>query len=243
MRRAIFLIALFAVIGAGCGGGDDDEQTTDSQEAQTSIEPEKQERAESMILELSDLPPGWRAGPVEEDEEDECEAADPDLSSVTETGEAESPNFQLGQEVISSTATIYSDAEEAQRATDARLEALADPERADCLRDFFVDAAEEEEENVEIGEPQSGELSFAAPTGIQDPRAFQIVIPVEEAGSSSEAVFEFFFLHQDDAAAGLITYGIDDPLDPSLRDELLQVVADRMLPTPLNAQPGTAEGP
>jgi hypothetical protein len=61
LRALLAAIVVLAVaLGAGCGGGGDGE-SSDETAAVRSVKPEAQERAESMLLQVSDLPPGWRA--------------------------------------------------------------------------------------------------------------------------------------------------------------------------------------
>jgi hypothetical protein len=75
---------------------------------QYAIDSEAQARAESMRLQLTDFPDGWRAGePSEEDEEaDEAfrDCVGVDFSDFTVIGEASSDDFAMGE-----TATAFSE--------------------------------------------------------------------------------------------------------------------------------------
>ena len=216
----------------GCGGGSDD-ATTASGEPRTSIEPQQQARADAMLLELADLPPGWRASdPDASDDADFDECTTADLSKFTKLGDAESQDFEMGENSqISSSASVYATDEEAKEVLDLGAGVLTDQSQAECFADSFREALKKDPdtEKLEVGDAELGELSFAPPTGIEESRAFQILLPLEAEGTSADVVVEAIVLRQRDALVALTTVGIDDPLDSSLRDDLAQALAGKMV--------------
>ncbi len=69
------------------------------------IEPEAQQRAESIVLTLSDFPDGWQAeaDTAEDDADQEAfnECVGADYSGLTIIGEAHSDDFLMGEAVVS----------------------------------------------------------------------------------------------------------------------------------------------
>ena len=74
------------------------------------------ERAEAMVLQLSDFPTGWRgSAPEEADREGFRTCVGTDLSGFTKIGEAESQDFATGDSTsASSEAIVYTDEEQAE---------------------------------------------------------------------------------------------------------------------------------
>jgi hypothetical protein len=218
----------------GCGGGDgSDETSTASREPQRSIDPQQQQRAEALVLELTDLPPGWRASdPDERDDADLDECSAVDLSRFTKVGDADSQDFSMGDNSeISSKVSIYATNEEAKEVLDLGAGVLTDQSQAECFGDSFEEELQNDPDTdqFEVGDAEVGELSFTPPTGVEESRAFQVVLPVEAEGASVDVVLEAVVLRQGNALVTLLTVGADDPLNPSVRDALAQVLAGKMV--------------
>jgi hypothetical protein len=115
--KTVAIVLLAIVASAGCGGGSDND---DGSAAQTAIEADAQERAESIVLQLSDFPDGWRAStPDEEDAEGQekfraCIGVD--YSNFTRTGDAESRDFAMSNAEALSEVVVFADEEEARAA-------------------------------------------------------------------------------------------------------------------------------
>jgi hypothetical protein len=232
--RLLLAIALLCVAVSACGGGGD--SNDESSRLQVAIDQEAQALAESMLLQLTDFPDGWRAGePSEEDEEgDEAfrDCVGVDFSDFTVVGEARSDDFAMGE-----TATASSDAkvfETEGMAADAiaRFADAFDSAEADaCMSDFL---GEFEDESVEVTGAEVGELSFIPPSGVDDAEAWQVVINVEgKAGSQAEGVSAtgYVDLVQLRSGAGIsevTTVDVFSPFDAELRDQLVAAVAGRM---------------
>jgi len=228
--RACVAALSLLVLSAGCGGG----SGSDGGSAERSIDSAAQERAEAIVLQLDDLPDGWRADErVEDDESDRefrrCLGAD--YSDLTIMGEASSPHFAMGEVTqVSSEVVIFASEEEAAEALAALEEGFRAEEVDDCFRDLLADAAGED---FEIADVQVGELSFTRPD-VADASAWQIAIDVEGApgsegaGLSATVYIDMVVLQEGDANATVATLDVLTPLDSALRDELVETVAGRL---------------
>jgi hypothetical protein len=237
-RTSWTVIATIAVLiaGTGCGGSDGSEGGDggdDERSAVRDIQPEAQEQAEAIVLELSDFPNGWRASPSEEvddriSEFRECMGVD--FSGVTITGEAKSQDFAMGESAqASSEARVLETDQDAADAVTEFARGMASDVAEDCVTDLIVRAFQEQDadEDIEIGEVDVGELSFTPPD-IEEGRAWQIAVPIEVQGLSPTVYLDFVMLREGDAVAQLETEDVSDPFDPALRDDLLEALAARM---------------
>jgi hypothetical protein len=234
MRQALAL-TLGCLALSACGGDGNDNNGGGGQ-LKRAIEPAAQERAESMLLTLSDFPDGWRADePAEEDEEADAafrECVGVDFSAFTVVGDAQSDGFAMGE-----TATASSEAEVFEReqmAAEAvqRFAETLDGEEADaCMTDWL---GRFEDEEVEITGAEVGQLSFTPPPGIDDANAWQVDVTIEgKAGSQAEGVsvsayVDVVQIRNGDATAEVTTTDVATPFDPQLRDQLVAAVAGRM---------------
>jgi hypothetical protein len=238
---ALAPIVLLVAAGA-CGGDDDEGQATASGVA---IEPEAQQRAESINLTLADFPDGWRIAAPESDDDtgrevfNECISVD--SSGLTRTGDAESKDFftQGGQaEQASSAVVIFDDEQQAEDAMSKSSEGFGGSAAEDCFQDVNERAARAEGDNegffevVKFGEVDIGELSFTPPD-VDEAQAWQIVIPLESTSGAGEGLEPNFYLdlvllREGDTTARLLTQKVVTEFDRDLRDELIQTLAHRM---------------
>jgi hypothetical protein len=135
MWRVVILTVVpastLAFLATGCGDsdgdGDGDGGSGDEGAPVRDIQPQAQQRAESIVLELSDFPNGWRASPAEDtqdraDEFRECLGAD--YSGSTINGEAESQNFAMGENAqAQSDSTVFESEQDAVDAPKSSREA------------------------------------------------------------------------------------------------------------------------
>ena len=86
---AVALVTLITACGGGGGSG------SDSTSSKRAIQTETQQRAEAMLLLLSNLPDGWRASPSKDTGSGEKlrKCIGTDYSALTITGEASSKDF------------------------------------------------------------------------------------------------------------------------------------------------------
>jgi hypothetical protein len=234
MRRA-FGLTLGCLALSACGGGGNDNNGGGSQ-VKRAIEPAAQERAESMLLTLSDFPDGWRANdPAEEDEDgDEAfrECVGVDFSALTVIGDAQSDDFTMGEIAVASSHVQVFESEQMAAEGVADYDEALDGEQADtCMTELL---GEFEDQEVEITRAKVGELSFTPPPGVDDANAWQVEVTVEgKAGGQAEglsltAYVDLVQLRNGAVAAEVTTTDIATPLDPELRDQLVAAVAGRM---------------
>ncbi len=232
MQRAkiVILASALALLGSGCGGGDGDSGSSEEGAAVRDIQAEAQQTAESMVLELSDFPNGWRASPAEDAQGSESELRQcigVDNSGFTITGEAASDTFAMGENAeAESASTVFESEQDAADAAAELSSGLGSTAAEGCYSDLITSAVEGED--YEVGEIDVGELSFAPPDNVEDASAWQIAIPVETQGVSATIYLELVVLREGSAVAQVHTQDAPDPLDPALRDELIAAVAARM---------------
>jgi hypothetical protein len=241
MRRILVLIRHAFALGLGClalsaCGGDGNDNDGGGSQLKRAIEPAGQERAESMLLTLSDFPDGWRANErAEEDEEAdnafrECVGAD--FSAFTVIGDAQSDGFATGETATASSEAQVFESEQMAAEAVADFAGALDGEEADaCMTNWL---GKFEDEDVEITRAEVGELSFTPPPGVDDATAWQVDVTIEgKAGSQAEglsvsAYVDIVQLRNGDATAEVTTSDIATPFDPELRDELVAAVAGHM---------------
>jgi hypothetical protein len=236
LARALILVLALAGF-AACGGGDDDESAGGGNAPARQIQPEAQERAEALNLSLSDFPDGWRASEGADDDEegrDEFRACvGSDLSATTITGLADSDDFAMGETAeVTSAATIF---ESEQMASDALAETATgyeSPEADECFTELIGNSSDED---FQVGEIEIGPMSFTPPTGVDEARAWQVVISVEGTagtefgeGMSATGYIDVVALREGDAVVFVQAFDFLTPFDPELRNQLIQAVADRM---------------
>jgi hypothetical protein len=233
--RQAFALTLGCLALSACGG-DGNDNDGGGRQLKRAIEPAAQERAESMLLTLSDFPDGWRADePAEEDEEAdnafrECVGAD--FSAFTVVGDAQSDGFAMGETATASSEAEVFESEQMAAEAVAEFAEAVDGEEADaCMTDWL---GKFEDPNIEITGAEVGELSFTPPPGVDDANAWQVEVTIEgKAGSQAEglsatAYVDIVQLRNGDATAEVTTTDIATPLDPEVRDQLVAAVAGRM---------------
>ena len=238
---ALALIVLLVAAGA-CGGDDEEGEATASGIA---IEPEAQQRAESINLTLADFPEGWRIAAAESDDDtgrevfNECIGVD--QSGLTRIGDAESQDFfaQGGlAEQASSAVVIFDDEQQAGDAMSKYSEGFGGSAAEDCFQDVSERAMRTEGDGdnegffevVKFGEVDIGELSFTPPD-VDEARAWQIVIPLESTSGAGEGqelnwYLDLVLLREGDTTARLLTQKVETEFDRDLRDKLIQTLAD-----------------
>jgi hypothetical protein len=229
------LAGVVFAVAAACGGNGNGDGTA----AQRSIEPEAQERAESLGLKLSDFPNGWRASAPEKDpagREKFNKCIGVDYSEVTLVGEADSQDFAKESAEANSDVGIYESDQQAEDALSEYSGGLGSGATEDCFQDFVEKAMKEEgtsKEDVKLGEVDIGELSFTPPSDIDEAKAWQIAIPVEIRsgtfkGISADVYLDYVTLREGDTVAIVSTQDVLDEFDTELRDKLVEAVATRM---------------
>jgi len=227
----VALAALAGVLAvSACGGGTD----IDESASKTAITPEAQEQAESMILQLSDFPNGWRGSAPEDDENDEAfrKCIGVDYSSLTRTGAAESRDFAMGESTeASSSAAVFANEQQAEDFLEEFSAGMNGNKVEGCLQEL-VDENAEGDNTFKVGEVDVGEFNVTPPN-VEDAAAWQLVVPVEITSGVGEGLtpslyLEDVILRQGDKVATIETSDVLTEFDPDLRDKLIQTVAGRM---------------
>jgi hypothetical protein len=229
-------VAGVVLAAAACGGNGNG----DGPAAGRSIEPEAQQRAESIGLKLSDFPNGWRASAPEEDPAAERarfnRCAGIDYSEVTLVGDADSQDFAKESAEASSQVEIYENDQQAEAALSEFSGGLGRGSTEDCFQDLVERAVKEEgtsNEDFKLGEIDIGELSFTPPPEVDEAKAWQVVLPVDVTsgafkGISADVYLDYFTLREGDTLAIIVTQDVLDEFDRELRDKLVADVAGRM---------------
>jgi hypothetical protein len=227
------VVGVVLAAGVACGGKEGGDDTA----AGRAIEPEAQERAESIVLMLADFPNGWRASAPEKDDvsgrEDLNKCIGIDYSQLTIIGEAESQDFAMGESEASSDVSIFKTDQQAEDGMSEFSRGMSGSAVEDCFQDLVELALMRGDVgDVKVGEIDVGELSFTPPD-VDEAKAWQIVIPVEITsgvgkGLSPDVYFEYVTLRNGDTVAIVATEDVLTEFDSELRDELVQAVAGRM---------------
>jgi hypothetical protein len=222
-------------VAAACGGNGSGDETA----SKRAIEPEAQQRAESVVLTLADFPNDWRASAPESDESGQDKfnrCIGVDYSGLTRIGEAESQDFATGESTeASSTAVIFEDEQQAEDAMKEHSDGLGGTAAEDCFQDLVEEAMRKEggdQGDFKLGEIDIGELSFTPPD-VDEAKAWQIVMPVEITsgvgkGFEPNVYLELVVLREADTVAVLTTQDVLTEFDRDLRDKLVQTMAGRM---------------
>jgi len=223
-RRALWALAAAAIsaVLAACGGGGGG-----GGEAQTVIDDADQARAEAIVLQPGDFPPGWTGSQHEEGggtDVDEC--VELDLSDVTVTGDADSDDFTSETTFVISSASLFQTAEQAGKAFDR----YAREELARCIGDALAESAEAGSDgaNVEVGETTVSTLSFPALGDRSSGYRARLTLSVE--GERTPLFVDFVFIQSERALATLAFASLLQQPSKALREDLAAKVAKRMEP-------------
>jgi hypothetical protein len=235
--RTLTLFALgVALIGSGCGGGDDgggeatpepiptsDVGATTSTVATTSISDDRAgELATSMLLRLSDFPTGWRAQPASDEEG--CAGIEEVTKKFDALGKAESDDFVQGQATqAGSQAALFGDEKTAMDVLNYVEETIQSEEFRDCINDYLREQADED---VTFEEVQVGQTSF--PSLGDRSSAWQVVIPAKSEELSLAVYLDAVYIARSSAVSTLLFLDFLTPFDEQLRTDLARIVARRM---------------
>jgi hypothetical protein len=212
--RHLAPLALLFVVATACGGGGGT-----SKGPRKDIRPQDQARADSIILKLDDLPHGWRAEKSNE-EQSGPNCFEPDLSDLTETGTAESPNFFSGSTTfVSSGAGMYASKSDAQ----AAYERVAGQELADCIAEYLTAYSDKD---VSFENLSSGRLSF--PSLGDRSAAYEIAMEIKTNGFSPAAFVDFVVIQRGRAVGAVVYFDVGSPFEAKMRERLARRFAQRM---------------
>ena len=231
----VLLVAVLA--GASACGGDDENGDAGGGTASVETDPRAQERAESIVLKLSDFPDGWRASAAGDAEggAELRKCVGVDTSALTLTGEAESQDFARGETAeVSSSARVFADEQQASAWIDEYTRGMNGDEAEGCFQQVIEDAvAKSGESDFEVGEVDVGQLSFTPPAGLDEAASWQVVVPVKFTSGVAEGLtprvfVEFVVLREGDTVAVVQTQDVLTEFSQEVQDELVAAVAERM---------------
>jgi hypothetical protein len=238
MRR-FGLVMLCAAISATACGGDDDGDSDAAAPTTISVPPGvdvEQDAAvvNDAVLQLADLPSGWREETGEEDDSEEepfdieeCGAirAAGQAAEAARTAEATSGPFVDGEAEIESSVSA-SASEDVSRAA---FDPWDDVEQANaCLEAAFSKFVEEvpSEEDVEIGEVRVGRTSLGE-FGDQS-ISYQVEIELDVDGLSPSVYFDFAAVRVGRYTAAFFFVDVLSPFDPEVQVDAIRAVVQRL---------------
>jgi hypothetical protein len=226
-RAAIVLAVSLAAVTA-CGG---DGGAAKGTRAKRAIQANAQQRAESVVLRLSDFPNGWRASAPEQETPGaekfrKCLGAD--YSALTIIGEADS-DFAMANTKATSTATVFAGEGQPEVAIKKLAEGMKSAAAPDCFRDLIEHA----NEVTEVDDVDVNGLRLTTPPGIAETKAWQIAVSFHVTsgagkGLSPTAYLEFVTLREGENLATVQTSNLQRPFDHEVLGTLVQALADRI---------------
>lgn len=250
MRRGWNVGAAVIAVALVAGYSDGDQSTAsngESDEEQPADDPRTdaewtadEAAAESMLLTLSDFPPGWESMPAEQAEPDErfveqlAECLGVDESEIDPNDpEAQSPTFVSSDgDQVSSRVTFAPTVEDATDAIALKRLEGANECYAENLLTVIEDSLANPDEggetpdNFEVGEPTVNELSFDA-LG-DETLASRITLPVEVEGFSAEVYFDVVNVRVGRVSVTTMFQSVLTPFDIEESLRLTGVVVDRV---------------
>ena len=237
-RHALALmlaLLLSACSGDGGGGGggrgeagqananSSTEEADGYRAAEQALEPEAQERAQSVPLTLSDLPDSWQPHEGGVGVIGACLGGD--LSALTIVGAAQGKDFQhSGTGRVTSAAQVFATEQMAAE----ELEILATEVEREEVERCVADLLGRHPDAPEIG-ADIREISIPPPSGVDETRAWQVAITYHEEGAPFTAYDQMFVLREEDTTAFVMTWSFLTPFNPVLRDEMIAMVASRIV--------------
>jgi hypothetical protein len=228
MRVMVAIVAVALAASAACGGngGGNSEGTS----AKGAIEAKAQERADSIVLKLSDFPDDWRATSAKKEDpggEKFRRCIGVNDSAFTFLGDATSDDFVSGEGTAAgSNARVLKDDSEARDAFEALSKGMASAR--DCIQTLLPPLGKD----FKVGNVEVGKLRINPP-GVDEARAWQIAIPVRiiagtQKGDLETTYIDVVYLRKADVLVRMRTLNLLFPFDSELRAKLLQAVASRM---------------
>ena len=219
----------------GSGGGNSRAGNTDPFAVKHDKDPVAQRRAKAMLLKLSDFPDGWRAFAVSSSQDKAGQrnlrnCLGVDYSDLTVIGDASSREFVMGENTNADSETqIFASKAQASDALRRFSDGMAGSKIKDCFKRLLEKSVPSD---YRVGEIDVGELSFTSPGGLDDAKAWQIVVPFEPissaAGSKSSGYIDLAYLRKGGAIAQVNTSDEVTAFDSELRNHLVRAVARRL---------------
>jgi hypothetical protein len=214
VRRAAFGAVAVAAVVAGtalAAQGDPQKQFTKAGQA----------RAHAAALRLSDVGPGWKAGPTKNRGESSprCSTYNPDQSDLIEIGDYDSPDFSRPDGTLVSSSTGVFKTAAMARTGYARVAVPALPR---CFAELFKKG---------ITKPSSATIFFAGPLDFPKfgdrSNAYRITSSVKTPAGQVRATIDLVVFNRGQIDIAIIYLGINQALPASLEQALVAKIAGR----------------
>jgi hypothetical protein len=230
--RGLLFLAFATVFLAGCGGGGSDgaaatatatgAASTTAAETAPVTKDEAEALSKSMLLRLSDFPPGWRAEPS--DDQGSCAGIDRLTDRYDVLTKADSDDFAQGDSTqVASSAGLFNDEATARDGLNYLEASIQSKRFRDCLNGYFRKQADED---VTFGDVHVGQVSF--PTLADRSSAWEVVVPVKTQGLTISVYIEAIFMRRANALGIVLFSDVISPFDEQMRERLARLVARRM---------------
>jgi hypothetical protein len=178
-------------------------------------------RARSVVLRAADLPVGWKSAPSSSRGGGNlhCKGFEPDESDLTETGNVDSPDFSKSLAYISSSASVYLTAAQAQ----ASWNRVVKPGLLTCLKSLFEQGASSGGTTTRV----LGEGQLAFPKLAPRTAAFRISFLTKSTSLSLKGDVDVVLLGRGRIDVVMLFVAFGAP-DTTLEHRLAGVVAKRM---------------
>ena len=210
------LVACVALAGALAGAASAGKG--DPKKAYTAAD---QALARSIALRLSDFPAGW-TGKVSKDTGSRlsCKGFEPDLSDLTKTGRASSPDFSLKQATVSSKIDVFKTVAQTRDAWDR----VVKPGLLTCLTSLLKRGGESGGD-VKVNILSAGERPYQRLA--EQAASYRIVASFESAKEKVKfnAYFDLFLLRNGRTLAAMFFYRFPQEFDQALEGSLVGKVA------------------
>jgi hypothetical protein len=228
MRALAAIVLAVSLAATACGGDDGAAKGT---RAKRAIQANAQQRAELVVLRLSDFPNGWRASAPEQETPGaekfrKCLGAD--YSALTIIGEADS-DFAMANTEATSTATVFAGEGQPEVAIRKLAEGMKSAAAPDCFRNL-IEAANGV---TEVDDVDVNGLRLTTPPGIAETKAWQIAVSFHVTsgagkGLSPTAYLEFVTLREGENLATVQTSNLLRPFDHEVLGSLIEAMAGRI---------------
>jgi hypothetical protein len=186
--------------------------------------------ANKALLKRSDFAKGWKGTPAAKPKPNAlCKDTRPNLSDLTETGYAQSPDFALGQlQAVSQSVRVYKSAQQAQTAYSRSVTIGL----VSCIA-AQLKAASSSTAKITI----TGQYRLTLPRTTQQGAGFRVVAhTVADKGKETFDVYaDVMVLRQGDAVSTVTMTGFVQPLAQSFESSLARTIGVRLGGKPAGA--------
>jgi hypothetical protein len=231
-RSALALTAGLVCLGlVSCGGGGSSGKSTGTTAESSTSESVPgpaasgpQAKAQAVLFQMSDFPPGWTSTPHQADtssKDDErklraCVGLPPKSST---SNDLNSPDFKMGDSEADSSSTVVGSE---QKATE-EINALGDPKAVPCLRDSLVRTMQAQMAKGPGGATIGDVTLSPTDVGQNGDRtvAFQVVVPVTVQNQTITLTLDLVLIRIGQVGITDTFIGTGQPFDRQIEQQLL----------------------